>query len=755
MKKLGLFLLLIFCTFSIHTAFAQSADDNLVKLGDEMYGFGDKKDALAVYLQAIEVNPENITANYMAGKCYLETVGKELSVNFLIKAYDKNHNVAPDVLFKIGSGFQFGGKFNDAIKYYTLYKENINEAKAKILGSTIKDEVIKTERRIFECQNGAKYYSNMNHFKIENIKDVVNSEYPDYAPSVNADETTMIFTSRRAGGVGKNKDIDNEYFEDIWITKKNDKGEWDDPKNLGAPINSESHDASIGLSADGNKIFIYKPDNGGDIFVTEIMPDGKWGVPTNISSNVNTKYNEPSVSITKDGKILYFSSNKPGGFGGFDIYKSDLDKSGKWGKAQNMGSIFNTEYDEDAPFIDLDGKTLYFSSRGHKGMGGYDLYKCMYDSIQKRWSEPINMGYPLNSPDDDIYFVITRDGKSGYYASAKGDGYGDKDIYKIYFADPIDNDDPFVPPVEEKPVKKDTVKAVTTTPGIVKKDTIAPIVAKKEPILEKIAEKKEPEKVVEKKEPVEKPLEETKPLAKAEPKPVEEKPVVKAEPKVVEKKEPPVVKEIVLYPSVLKGVIYDKYTSAPLSATVTITDLKGNFVASAKAEDDGNYEIELPSKVSTKYILTANRNGYIYSNINVSVPASAKVAKVVNRDVALKKTNLGQIFVLRNIYFDFDKANIKKESFPYMDNLYRWLKANPNVSLEIGGHTDDLGLDSYNKILSQRRVDAVMRYLTAKGIHGERLVAIGYGEERPLASNDDEQEGREINRRTEFKITKQ
>ena len=164
MKKLGVFLWAIFCTFSIQVAYAQSADENLLKLGDEMYGFGDKKDALAVYLQAIEINPDNVVANYMAGKCYLETVGKELSVNYLIKAYEKKKDVAPDVLFKIGSGYQFGGKFNDAIKYYTMYKENINEAKAKMMGSTIKDEVIKTERRIFECQNGARYYSNANHF---------------------------------------------------------------------------------------------------------------------------------------------------------------------------------------------------------------------------------------------------------------------------------------------------------------------------------------------------------------------------------------------------------------------------------------------------------------------------------------------------------------------------------------------------------------------------------------------------------------
>ena len=167
------------------------------------------------------------------------------------------------------------------------------------------------------------------------------------------------------------------------------------------------------------------------------------------------------------------------------------------------------------------------------------------------------------------------------------------------------------------------------------------------------------------------------------------------------------------------------------------------------------FSAEFSTKVPAKYIITVNKEGFIYANINVTLPANAKAQKIVNKDIALKKVDVGQVFVLRNIYFEFDKANIKKESFPYIDNLYKWLKSHSSINLEISGHTDNLGLDSYNKILSQRRVDAVMRYLTAKGIRGERLVAIGYGEERPIASNDDDQEGREINRRTEFKITKQ
>jgi outer membrane protein OmpA-like peptidoglycan-associated protein len=725
MIKLLAKLSLIFFLGITLSSYAQSADESLVKIADEMYDFGSKKDALAVYLQAIEVNPDNVRANYMAGKCYLETVGKELSVTYLIKAYQLKPDITPDLLFKIGNGFQLGGKFNDAIKYYELYKQSLNDTKAKALKSSVKDEVIKTDRKIFECQNGSNYYTNINHFRIENIKDVVNSEYPDYVPTISADQSTMIFTSRRAGGVGKFKDVDNEYFEDIWISKKDANGEWGYPENLGEPINTESHDANIGLSADGKELFIRKPENGGDIFVTNLKPDGKWAVPVSLGTNINSKYDEPSVSISTDGKTLYFSSDRPGGFGGFDIYKSQLDKNGKWGKPQNLGSMVNTEYDEDAPFIDFDSKTLYFSSRGLNGMGGYDIYKSIYDSTKKSWGEPQNMGYPVNSPDEDIYFVIAGDGKTGYFASAKGDGFGDKDIYKIYFDEPKKDTTRKDTIAKTPPAIKDTTKTLPppVTNNNPKTDTVKTKEVAPIPVAEPVAKK---EKI--KQEEVEKPA---------------------PTPKAV-----PIKKEVILYPTIISGSIYDQKTNAPLSCKLTVNDLKGNVISEVDVANDGTFSTTINTKVPTKYLITVNKEGYIYANININIPANAKVQKTLNRDIALKKVAVGQVFILRNIYFDFDKANIKKESFPYLDNLTKWLKTHPEVSLEIGGHTDNLGLEDYNKILSQRRVDAIMRYLTAKGIRPERLTAIGYGEERPLASNDDEAEGREINRRTEFKIVK-
>ncbi|TAG57210.1 MAG: hypothetical protein EAZ27_03385, partial [Cytophagales bacterium] len=417
----------------------KSPDVELVNLANEMFNFGDKKDALAVYLQAVELNPDNISANLMAGRCYIETISKELSVTYLIKAYELDKNVLPDILFKIGQGYQFGSRFDDAIKYYELYKQNLTDEKTAKMSSNVMNEVIRSDRKIFECQNGKKYLAAPKNYIIENLKDVINSEYPDYVPSVTADQKTLIFTSRRSGGVGKNKDTDNEFFEDIWIAKKKDNGEWGYPTNVGPPINTISHDANVSISPDGKRIFIFKPENEGDLFECEIKPDGKWTQPKSLGSNINTKYRELSVTISQDGKSLYFSSNREGGFGGLDLYRSRLDENQKWGTPENLGSAVNTEYDEDAPFIDSDGKTLYFSSQGHKGIGGYDIYKSVWDQPKRSWTLPENMGFPLNSPDHDIYFVLSGDRKTGYYASAKGDGFGDKDIYKIYLS-PDEND---------------------------------------------------------------------------------------------------------------------------------------------------------------------------------------------------------------------------------------------------------------------------------------------------------------------------
>ena len=279
--------------------------------------------------------------------------------------------------------------------------------------------------------------------------DSVNSEYPDFAPVISADEATLIFTSRRAGGTTDDKTLDdNQYYEDIYISTKNKDGEWGTAKPIGSNINSAGHEASIGLSADGQQLFIYKAtfekgDKGdGNIYKSDLNGD-VWTVPEKMGSDINTdKSWETSACLTSDGQTLYFVSDREGGYGGRDIYKCVKLPNGEWSKSQNLGAPINTEYDEDGPFIHPDGKQLYFASKGHKSMGGFDIFFSTKNESDSgiSWTEPINMGHPINTTDDDVFFVTSTDGKRAYYSSFQEGGFGEKDIYQLSLNDQSQKD---------------------------------------------------------------------------------------------------------------------------------------------------------------------------------------------------------------------------------------------------------------------------------------------------------------------------
>ena len=220
---------------------------------------------------------------------------------------------------------------------------------------------------------------------------------------------------------------EGEYYEDVFISTLVEEN-WTTPEPIGPNINTKMHDAAIALSPDGQKLFIYKSTNKdkGDIFMSSLN-GSDWGVPQRLGKTINTKYWEGSVSISADGNTLYFASEKPGGFGGRDIYVSRKLPNGEWGPAENMGPKINTQYNDDAPFIHPDGITLFFSSEGHNSIGGYDVMYTVYKNGM--WDDPINLGYPLNTTEDDIYYVISADGEKGYFSSNRKGGYGQQDIF--------------------------------------------------------------------------------------------------------------------------------------------------------------------------------------------------------------------------------------------------------------------------------------------------------------------------------------
>ena len=259
--------------------------------------------------------------------------------------------------------------------------------------------------------------------------DSINTPFPEYSPVLSADEKTLIFTSRRPGSTGGDKTIEDQFYEDIYISYRKPDSTWTMPVSISPNINTITHEASVGLTADAQTLLIYKDINGGDIYSSSL--DGEqWTTPQPLGSNVNTSSWETSACLTPDGNTLYFVSNRKGGLGGRDIWKCVKLPNGKWSLAVNLGAPINTPYDEESPFIHPSGNLLFFSSKGHNTIGGFDIF---FSNLgDKGWEEPLNIGYPINTTEDDIFYVTSPDGRRGYYSSAaRAEGYGEKDIYMI------------------------------------------------------------------------------------------------------------------------------------------------------------------------------------------------------------------------------------------------------------------------------------------------------------------------------------
>ncbi|MGB3870977.1 MAG: hypothetical protein WA937_16110 [Flavobacteriales bacterium] len=291
------------------------------------------------------------------------------------------------------------------------------------------------DRQIAIANNARSLTADPVRLRIRNLGAAINSPAHDYCPLVTADGSILYYTSRRPGTMGGLKDESGQYYEDIYTSTKTDEI-WSRAINIQAPVNSTMQDATVGLSPDGNEMIIYRasdlvPD--GDLYITQ-RSQGIWATPQRMTDQINSKYHEPSATISPDGSEIYFTSDRPGGFGGRDLYRIRRLPNGEWSLPLNLGPNINTPYDEDAPFLHSDGTTLFFSSNGHNTMGGFDIFKAgLLDPDMNIWDRPLNMGYPLNTVNDDIYFSLGEDGRTGYFSSEREGGLGGQDIHEVVF----------------------------------------------------------------------------------------------------------------------------------------------------------------------------------------------------------------------------------------------------------------------------------------------------------------------------------
>ena len=425
--KKYLFLLSLFF-FSL-TALCQNNSREFRKLlweGSNEFEIGDYLKAKNNYEKAYAIDSTNSELNFKLGICKFEI--KKFRTDSK-KNFEKVKSSAfPEVNYYLGILYHLQEDFEKAITCFNSYQSAKGEKEHS--AKEVNDLIIK-------CYTARMLESNKNKaIEIQNLGATINTEYPEYVPLIPADEKFMIFTSRRKNEVHDKLNAYGEYYEDIYVSEKKGSG-WTAPVMLDTLINTATHDACTGLSADGEKLLLFrtsKDTRTGDILESNFI-NNKWSKPSPLRLNVNSSdFIESSACYSPANDIVFFSSNRLGGYGGKDLYYVKKLPDGNWGIPRNLGEAVNTEYNEDAPFVDALGKTLYYSSEGHTNMGGYDVFKSNFDEAGYFTSSQ-NLGSPVNTVNDDVFFVLNPDSSVAYMSSEREGGYGSQDIYKVFFND--------------------------------------------------------------------------------------------------------------------------------------------------------------------------------------------------------------------------------------------------------------------------------------------------------------------------------
>ncbi|PLW93382.1 MAG: hypothetical protein C0592_06340 [Marinilabiliales bacterium] len=661
MKKILLFLLFASISAGVFSQF-NSSFKKKYEIADNYIYDNNFIDALPLFLELENLAPNNPNIQFHIGVCYLHTVNdKAKSIPYLEKASqsisvdyygDFKETTAPVFTFYyLGKAYHLHNEFDLAIENYNKFRYYLTTEDTKLM----KD----VDRQIEMAYNAKKLIEFPITIRKQNLGEVINSTYPDYSPVMAPDMTYFIFTSRREGSTGGEKDQTGKYFEDLYIADYNkETSKFSNLRPLPGSVNTDGHEASISVSWDGQFLFIYKDDDrDGNIYMSQ-FEDGAWSTAEKMPNEINTKNYENHACLSPDGEKLYFLSDRPGGFGGKDIWVCKKIGNNKWSEAENLGPRINTEWDEESPVLLSDGKTLYFSSKGHESMGGYDIFFSIFEDGE--WSYPQNIGYPLNTSDDDVFFVPTLDGREAYYSSITDEGTGEMDIYRILITSDLDQ------------------------------------------------------------------------LA------------------------------------ILSGEIKDTVLNQAIASKINVYDFdSGELYSQTNTDKEGHYKLTLEAGKKYKLVVTTESGLTAEDilevpykedeNLNFYKPYYFTQSLIaMETDTLVNRINVGQRmgdrFVLRNVYFDFDKSTLRPESTEELDRLVALLNALPEIKIELSGHTDNRGSASYNKQLSEDRAKAVVDYLIQEGIEKSRLTYVGFGFDQPIATNETDA-GRQLNRRVEFRIT--
>ncbi len=411
------------------TSFHQKFEAANILMDDSHYNF-----ALPIWLELLNEQPNNSNLNYKVGLCYLNLKSEhekalqyfQLAADRITPHYDPfstHEKRSPiDVNFYLGKAYHQSGEFQLAFETLGLFLEKISPEHVLYKASDL---------AAIQSDNALRELKIEHNYSIENLGKQTNSMEADYGPVISTDGNTLFFTSKRTREENQNiyNRADGKHYEDVYKSIKSENNQWSTPE-LMSFCSPESNQATISISPDGVFLYAYIDDRGdGNIYYSE-KENEKFGPLTKMGENINSEYNETHLTISADGNTMYFVSDRPGGEGGRDIWKCNRLPNGNWSEAQNAGPTINSPYDEETPFLHIDGKTLFFSSNGDRSIGGFDIF---YSTLkEEEWQEPVNMGFPINTVENDVAFTTTADGKTGYYSSVHGKNeIGDLDIYEV------------------------------------------------------------------------------------------------------------------------------------------------------------------------------------------------------------------------------------------------------------------------------------------------------------------------------------
>ena len=592
--------------------------------------------AIALFKEAVEIEPNFAHAHYQLGVNAYVKKQYEDALKHLEKSYAIKPEAFRGIDFFLGESYFYNARYSSAIP---LLKKFIEDGRGR------KVDMVKAGKSLKHAQFAAKAINEPVQFEPVNLGENINTERDEYLPYLTADGQYLLFTSRRPESVGGFNRSLQDYSEDFYYSNKQSEG-WSAAQNLGRPINTSENEGAASITQDGRIIFFTAcnlPDGIGSCDIYYSVREGDaWSKPVNLGDAVNSDSWDSQPCLSDDGKILYFASARKGGLGGRDIWYSEL-KNGRWTAAKNLGEPVNTIGNEDSPFLHADGVSLYFSSDFHAGFGSQDLFVC-YKEGESGWSNPKNLGYPLNTVAEESNIFVAPNGKYGYINSDRKGGIGKSDLYEFE--------------LDER---------------------IRPRIA-----------------------------------------------------------------------TFLRGIVIDSLTEQPVYAQIQLIDVETSDTIRQIRSDktDGRFLMSLP--MEREYAAYVQAPGYLFESQNFylkDLPEETYFDLVIELKKIRKETRV----VLPNIFFETGKWELKENSTVELTFLHNFLKQNPRMKVEIQGHTDDIGSEADNLLLSQRRADAVREYLIQKGIPASQIEAKGYGESMPVAGNITD-EDRAQNRRTEVKI---